>query len=265
LELEHRDLAALRNLGERGATNPKELGDADSRVKIATARLEQAGRDEEAIASQIALLRIRLDDTTVTAPFDGVIVAKHTEQGQWVAEGDPIAEVVSVGAFRAWLDVPQRFTAAVSSAEAEVSVQIEATGRITSPARPTVVRLVDRTARSMQIYFRVDDPDSHLAPGMSVTGWVPTGTRGDFLTIPRDALLRNDAGFFVYAARSASQGPSQAVPAGVDVLFYTGRRVAVRTDALHEGDMVVVEGNERLCPMMPIAFEATDGQQTQVP
>jgi multidrug efflux pump subunit AcrA (membrane-fusion protein) len=39
----------------------------------------------------------------------------------------------------------------------------------------------------------------------------------------------------------------------VEVLFYTGERVAVRAGRLEPGELVVVEGNERLYPSAPVA------------
>ena len=42
------------------------------------------------------------------------------------------------------------------------------------------------------------------------------------------------------------------MPAAVTVLFPEGDRFVVRSPELKEGDQVVVEGNERLFPSMPV-------------
>ena len=68
-----------------------------------------------------------------------------------------------------------------------------------------------------------------------------------------DALLRNQAGFYVYVARGTAGGPAHAAPVPVIVVFETPHGVAVTASGLADGDLVVVEGNERLFPMMPIA------------
>jgi RND family efflux transporter MFP subunit len=181
------------------------------------------------------------------------VVRIHTECGQWVGEGDTVAEIVSVGAYEAWLDVPQRYAAAVKRSSALVHLQIDATGRSTEPRKPVIVPQVDPMSRSFSIVIPVDDPEEVLVPGMSVTGWVPTGDRAEHLTIPRDALLRNQAGFYVYVARRTAGGSAHATPVPVIVDFETPHGVAVTASGLAEGDLVVVEGNERLFPMMPIA------------
>jgi multidrug efflux system membrane fusion protein len=118
-----------------------------------------------------------------------------------------------------------------------------------------IVPFVDPTARTFNVYVRLVNDRRRLAAGMSISGWVPTGERRDYLTVPSDALLRNDVGFFVYVARSQPNGPALATPAQVTLLFEVDGRVAVRSGSLAPGDIVVTEGNERLFPMMPVSFE----------
>jgi RND family efflux transporter MFP subunit len=250
-QMEARDVEKLEALDARGASNPKELADARSSLLMAAALREAADRDLEVVEAMAELVRIRLEDTTIRAPFDGVVVATHTEVGEWVGEGDPIAEVLAAGAYDAWLDVPQRFARAVIGTNAPVRVRVDATGQVFEPEPPKVIRAVDPTARTFNVYRRLADEKGILAPGMSVTGWVPTGARDDYLTVPRNALLRNQVGFYVYVARPSPGGPHLATPTPVSVEFETGDRAAVR-GGLAPGDLVVVEGNERLFPMMPI-------------
>jgi RND family efflux transporter MFP subunit len=250
-----RDYDLLKELSEKRAGNPKELADAESDLQAAQARHEQAKRNVEVLHARVELVRTRLEDTVITAPFDGVIVAKHTEVGQWVGAGDPLVELVSVGTFEAWLAVPQNYAEAVTKEDVEVGIQVRASQRHYPPARPRIIRQVDPIARTFYLVVGVEDEDDALAPGMSVTGWVPTGQRGRHLLVPRDALMRNEVGFFVYMVSrppGAAEGPGQAMPRQVNVLFEHDEAVAIRPGPLNEGDLVVVEGNERLYPTMGI-------------
>jgi len=249
-----RDFELLSELSERNAGNPKELADAESDLQVARARQLQAERDLTVMKAQTDLLRTRLDDMVITAPFDGVIVVKETEVGQWLGEGEALAEIVSVGEFDAWLDVPQSFAEAVRGPEVKVPIQIRASQLAYPPAKPRIIRQVDPIARTFYLVVRVKDDNDHLAPGMSVTGWVPTGRMAAHLLLPRDALMRNQAGFFVYMVSQRPGGPGQAMPRQVDMLFEYEGFVAIRPGGLQEGDMVVTEGNERLFPMSPVAI-----------
>jgi RND family efflux transporter MFP subunit len=254
-----RDFRLLQEVSERNAGNPKELADAESDLQVALARQLQAERDLTVLKAQADLFRTRLDDMVITAPFDGVIVVKETEVGQWLGVGDPLVEIVSVGEFDAWLDVPQSFAEAVRGPEVKVPIQVRASQLQYPPAKPRIIRQVDPISRTFYLVVRVKDDNDHLAPGMSVTGWVPTGQKAAHLLLPRDALMRNQAGFYVYAVSQSPGGPAQAVPRQVDMLFEYEGFVAIRPGGLQEGDMVVTEGNERLFPMSPVAIVEDTG------
>ena len=90
-----------------------------------------------------------------------------------------------------------------------------------------------------------------LAPGMSVVGWVPTGVSGEFLLVPKNAVLTSDAGPYVYAVQRGSPPKARYVP--VQTLFPKGNEYVVRSHSLTADAHVVVEGNERLFPMAPIS------------
>ncbi len=264
-ERTQRDADTLKELDERRASNPKELADAESDVRVALARKQQAEQDVLALKAEADLLETRLADMAVVAPFDGMIVAKDTEVGQWLGQGDSLAEIVSIGMYDAWLDLPERFAQATQVEGVKIAVEIRAYSQRFAPAAPRIIKEVDETARTFCAVVRVEDKDGRLAPGMSVTGWVPTGKTGKHLLVHRDALMRNEAGFFVYMVSAAPGGhgapsapgapspPPVAMPVQVDIIFEHDHSVAIRPGPLEVGDQLVTEGNERLYPMMPVA------------
>jgi RND family efflux transporter MFP subunit len=250
-----RDLERYRMLQEGGATNPKELTDAEMADRIAKARLASAQRSLELLRARADLIRKRIADTTIAAPFDGIVVAKLAEQGQWLAEGDAVVEIVATNPIEAWLDVPQAYADAVlgPKAQPECRLTIDATGADHESAAVRAVPMVDAQARTFSLVATLANDAGSMAPGMSVTAWVPTGAQAERLTVPRGAIMRSDAGAFVYAVRALSpDAPPSAVPAHVHVLFSHKDRLVVRSNELAAGDQVVVEGNERLFPMMPV-------------
>ena len=165
--------------------------------------------------------------------------------------GGAVVDLVARGRYQVWLDIPQRLRPALASEDATVGVRVDAAGRSWPPARPVIVPLVDPEARTFPAYLWVEDPSGLLADGMSAIGSVPAGQAALRTLVPRDALLQNAAGFYVFVVRDTGQGPPAAMPATVRVLFDLDDVVAV-SGPLAEGDLVVVEGNERLFPMMPV-------------
>ncbi len=245
------DLSRLEQLAADRASRPRELDDARAAVAVARARLAEAKADRQVIEAEAAIVADELADAVIRAPFDGVVIRRHTDPGRWMERGGEVVDLVARGRYQIWLDIPQRLRPALASEDATVGVRVDAADRSWPPARPVIVPLVDPEARTFPAYLWVDDPSGLLADGMSATGSVPAGQAARRTLVPRDALLQNAAGFYVFVVRETGQGPPSAMPATVRVLFDLDELVAV-SGPLSEGDLVVVEGNERLFPMMPV-------------
>lgn len=252
LERARRDVESLRALASRDAANPRELRDAETAASMADSRVRNARTLIDVLDARIGVVRRRIDDMTVRAPFAGVVVARVAEPGQWVGEGDVVAEIVS-DTVEVWLDVPQRDFAYVGASGGSVRIVSDATGAAVSVPRVRIVRDVDPRSRTFPVVATLP-PESGLAPGMSVTAFVPTADEAEHLTVDEDAVLRSETGAYVYVAVPGRDGsPATAQPVPVAVLFVEAGRAAVRAERLDVGADVIVEGNERLFPTAPVA------------
>jgi hypothetical protein len=134
-----------------------------------------------------------------------------------------------------------------------VRIVSDASGRAIVLQKVRVLPDVDPKSRTFAAVGAVAR-EAGLAPGMSVTAWVPTADEAEHLTVCVDAILRGETGSYVYVAQTGAAGaPATAVPVPVDVLFVDGARAAVRAERLAKDADVVVEGNERLWPTAPLA------------
>lgn len=246
------DLESLESLVAREAANPKELVDARAALAAAAARLDAARAELVVIDAQVAKLKQRIADTTIVAPFAGAVVATRTEVGAWVAEGDPVVEVLSVDHLEVWLEVPQDLFAPVSTQRGTIQVEVGSGGATFDLEDYRVIPDVDERGRAFRVVGRATG-EVPIAAGMSVVALVPTSEQRAMLTVHRDAILRNQVGPYVYAVVPGAQdGAANAAPLEVEVLFQTEERAVVRSARLTAGTQVVVEGNERLYPMAPI-------------
>ncbi len=260
VELAAREKESIEDATKNGAANVKELRDATSEHSAAVARRDSAERMARLIATRADLLRVRLEDMTIRAPFDGVVVSKMTQVGQWVDEGDAVAELLSTDPLEVWLDVPQRNMPLMLGWTEPVTITLEATGETLRAEAPRVVPAVDPRARTFSLVARVANADGRLTSGMSVIGWAPTGEPAEHLTVSKDAVMRNEVGSFVYVVRAMGpDAPPAAMPANIETLFELPERVAIRPGAVAPGDLVVVEGNERLYPTAPVTPTARAG------
>lgn len=247
------DLKLIKESFAKGAANPREVLNAESDASAANARLTQAQQQVKVTRSSAALLRTRLADMEIVAPYDGFVVDISAEPGEWLSEGDAVVEMISSGPVEAWMNVPQENLRDVRGASASATIGINASGAMFEAPFDRIIPQVNPNARRFVLIARIENSDGLLAPGMSVTGWLPISEKTRRLTVSKDAVLRNDAGAFVYVVREgAGDGPAKAAAERVEVLYPIGGRYVIESSRLRDGDRVVIEGNERLFPQAPI-------------
>ncbi|GAB5405651.1 MAG: efflux RND transporter periplasmic adaptor subunit [Aureliella sp.] len=238
------NLSRAEELIRQNAVSQQEIDRYRRESEVAVAEIEAAQRRIERAAETVRLLKVRLSDTTVVAPYDASVVARHVEPGDWVQPGDRLLTLVSSGALEAWLEVPERFAAALQDADSRVVVRSSALEKQLHVLETKRLADVNTRVRTIQLIATVENRDNLLAPGMSIEGFVPSGRQGEFLTVPKDALVRRSGQptvFVVDKEKTAVQLP-------VRVLFETSNRIALASPDLSVGAQVIVEGNERLMP-----------------
>ncbi|USN99329.1 MAG: efflux RND transporter periplasmic adaptor subunit [Phycisphaeraceae bacterium] len=257
-----RDLERVQALSERGSTTASELDSAEADVRTTEALLAQANAKKLSAEALLDRAKKRLADKTITAPFAGRVVQKKTEVGEWVAPGDTIVEIVSLSDMEARIDVPEHLVSYLNEDVGTISLRIPGLGpgvEIDSTLLG-VIPQADTLSRMFPVRLAVQNGSHGLKPGMSLTAFVPTGAHEPVLTVPKDALLRDDAGEYLYMAVPfhSDANPAvtaQAVPARVERRFAAGDRVAIRPGQVKPGSMVLVEGNERVFPTQPLVVQ----------
>ena len=177
------------------------------------------------------------------APFAGLVTARHTERGEWLGEGDAIVELVSLDDLEAWLNVPQEHLAAIERHRGPIRLRFGGSEDEIEAANFRLVQDVAPRTRGFPLVAEIPETRG-VAPGMSVTGWVPTSQKGEHVTVTRDAILRGDTGSYVYTVIDAPGGGGKvASPMPVEILFGVGDRAVLRPGGLQPGMLIVREGS----------------------
>lgn len=267
LDRAQRDLARLESLAQRGSANDSELDAARTTVESNRARRASAEARRLRAVAELALAERRLKDKTVLAPFDGQLVRKIAEVGEWLGEGDAVAEIVSLTEVEARIDVPEHLIPTLPEPGGSVPVRVPGLGESADVAGTlvAVVPSADPLARMFPVRIALENEDERMRPLMSLTAMVPTAEQQMRTTVHKDAVLRDDAGTFVYVAMPSGGGPGgpggpngggggpggpshAATPMRVDVLFAVGERLVIREGGVRPGMQVIVSGNERVFP-----------------
>ena len=216
--------------------------DLEAEVAMDEAALHQA-------EAQAGYQRALLARHTLRAPFGGVVSQKLVEQGEWVATGTGVFELVATDNLRLDFYVAEDYLSRVDR-NGELRFRLgaypdqEYRGVIS-----TIVPVTEPGARTFLLRVAIDpaaqQPATKLIPGMSVnaTLQVPTGRTG--LVVPRDATLRNQDGRITVWTLDERDGSTVVTENRVETGLVFAGQVEIRS-GLAANARVVVTGNEAL-------------------
>ncbi|WDE05918.1 efflux RND transporter periplasmic adaptor subunit [Thalassomonas viridans] len=251
------DLTAFTYTAERNAISERQLRNVKTELAVAEAALSQANYQVKALQNELELLKIRLADTELRAPFNGYVTQRLAEPGEWFNQGEVAIEMVSSDRLEAWLEVPQRL---VSQLAATSEIALEVNGQSISSKDFKLVSQVNNRSRTFNLVVSFPAMPNILS-GMAVTGWVATSTEDQVLAVSKNAVVNKGGMTLVYKVSEGENG-SVASPVPVTVLYKSADVFALAANSqLNPGDKVIVEGNERLMPGPVVATEAKTGRE----
>lgn len=254
-------LAADQNqIAAQAAHEMAVAGPRQEQIEQARARLQMATEAWKRLESQKAKYTIR-------APFDGYVVAKRTELGEWVKQGDPVMEVVDLDPIEIEVTVPEVYIRHVRLG-GQVTVRFDAlpedsfTGEV---AR--IVPAADLRSRTFPVKVRLANPqgdDGHLIKaGMLARVTLAVGPAVQAILVPKDALVLGGPQPIVMAVVYDPKAKVTTVrPVPVQLGVAEGNLIQVSGD-LQPGQEVVVVGNERVRPGQPIQAAPLDAATTR--
>lgn len=204
---------------------------------------------------EIARLKDQLTKHTIRSPYNGFVVAEHTEAGQWVARGGMVAKVIDLDQVDLEIAVLESYIPNITlGAEATVEVPSMAERRFTGKVRE-INPLGDQRTRNFTVRIRLENnlgPDEVpiLKAGMFARATLSVGKPTQTLFVPKDAVILGDPQgpkIMVVGPQPMDPKTLTAFPTYVQLGAAEGGMFEVRGN-VQAGSQVVVQGNERLIP-----------------
>src|SRR5438046_2225301 len=152
-------LEAQRDLAQQALARAKDLAQQNA---SSTADLEKAEAEARSAQAQYDLQRIRLERTTVRAPFAGVVGQRYVSLGDYVTNTAKLASLHTVNPQRATFQVPERFARQLRPGQ-QVSFRVAAVGgREFTGEVDFVAPVVQLAGRPILVEARVDYPAHYL-------------------------------------------------------------------------------------------------------
>ena len=211
IALAEKNVGRLRALLEKMGTSEKNYDDAF--FAFQDAQLEKKSAELE-----LKQLLIKKRKSGITAPFDGVILEKDIEVGDWVQQGKQLVAIGSLENIIVRIPVEESILRFVSPGQ-EVPLTINA---LNKEMNGTILRIHPvADVRTKNVFIEVSIPAFEgMIANMSATAYIPTSEAKELSIIPRDALVKFQGKDFVYTVK---EGKASILP--INIVTFLGNKV----------------------------------------
>jgi len=223
--------AALQLVEKGGIARKEDIYAQEAQVRTLEGRLAEAN--------------IRLRDSTLRAPYDGVVAQRFVEENQTIVANKPVVTIQNVDEIDVVADVPEAAIAADVRSAAVTQMVAEFS---TAPGRQFPVRIkevaqvADPTTQTFQVRVAMKAPRGvTVLPGMTATvtaTYQRPGTLGRRILVPISAVYKQAGGDQVAWVIGPYQMVSRRI---VKMGAATGGEVEI-VSGLRPGDRIVVAG-----------------------
>jgi len=206
------------------------------------------------LRAQVERIQIELEKKVIRAPYAGIVIERHVDRGEWIAEGKSVAVLAKDDVVDILVEVPERFIPFVKKG-------MNVTGTVNSNTIKgnvfTIIPRGDITTRTIPVKIRLPNSLSFIE-GMSAKVTLPTGNPQKALIVPRDAVISVFGQTVVFSVNESKAGMRP-----VNIIGYEGLNAGIEANGLEEGMLVVVDGNERLTDGQAVAFKKSETRAQQ--
>ena len=245
-----------------------ELADAEREKKRVIALYEggsatEQSRDKALTAAELAaaslsltranleLAQINLRESMIVSPIDGIVTAKHIDEGNLIRSGDQIVTIADMKTVRVIVAATEKYGAQITVGM-PAKIKVDAfTERTFDASVHSIHPALDAQTHTIQVEIRLDNEELLLKPGMFARVTLITKRKDNVVVVPRDVVLGGKIDeHYVYVVEEASAGKI-ARKHFVEIGIEQADRYEI-TDGLKEGETLVVNGMNYLADGMGV-------------
>ena len=255
--LARQDMKRAQELFKKGTVSKKTLDDrkTDYTIKKARRDQQQSVVDRQTVAVKRA--QRDLDNTQITAPFDGHVANINVRSGRVVGPNEPLAVLLDASAYEVVFNLSDaeygRFLARNSDVIGRVLEVQWTVGSQKMKLQAEIERVgaqISQSTRGVDVFARViGDIPSNLRGGAFVDIVLNAQPLPDVMVIPKDAVYDGNRIYVAENGRMAERRLTNPID--------LGRHLAIR-DGLAENEIVVLTRFNEAAP--GVAIRLTEGK-----
>ncbi len=237
--------AAVANY-ENAKSNLERYEKAAKSDGIPQIQIDQASLAVKSAESQMKVLAKQLQNTTITAPFDGVVTEKNVELGSTLSPGGRVLTITDISSLKLTVKVPEKDVVQFKTGQHIDIASDLYPGKLLNGKIVMIGAKGDKAHNySVQIEVK-NDTDMPLKAGMY--GSVASSASNSALLVPKTALVGSEKDAQVYVIEDG-----KAVLRSIRIASSNNEFYSV-SSGLKKGDAVVVSGQINLDDATPVSI-----------
>ncbi len=243
LAVARRETERTERLVEAGALAARELDVARNTVSAAEAAVADA-------RSRLAGAERSLGDTTIRAPFSGIVASRNVHTGDIVVPGAEMFRIIDPSSMRLEASVPSE-DLSILRVGANVDFTVRGYDRSFTGRIERIAPQADPTTRQVPIYVAIPNPGSRLVAGLFAEGRVVSSSASG-LIVPINAVNTSDPEPWVLRVRNET---TERVPVVLGLRDPRREQVQIAS-GLTEGDVLLRGAAQGISPGTPVKLAA---------
>ena len=245
LQAQLEKLVAQLKMAQAKEFRQRSLLDKDA---ISQESYDQVQTDVQTIKADINLIKARILETELRAPFDGIIGLRYVSEGSYTNSSTKIAKLIKISPLKIEFSIPEKYSSEIKIGY-PITFKIDGNNTVFTANVYAVDPKIDIETRTITLRALFPNRSEELKSGRYAGITLEMSNIDNAIAIPTEALIPEKEGEKVFIF---NKGKAQTVK--VNTGLRTESRIQI-TEGLKFGDTLITTGIMQLRQNLPIILD----------
>ncbi|MCX6254937.1 MAG: efflux RND transporter periplasmic adaptor subunit [Bacteroidia bacterium] len=245
LQAQLQKLEAQKKLAEEKEFRQRSLLDKDA---ISRESYDQIVTELQTIEADINLIKARISETELRAPFDGIIGLRNISEGSYATPSTKISRLIKISPMKLEFSISERYADEVNIGF-PVTFKVDGSNEIYKAVVYAVEPLIEFVTRSIVLRAYYPNKNEELKTGRYAAVTLQLSQIENAISIPSEALIPEMEGEMVFVYR---KGKASSVKVGTGLRTESLIQIV---DGLKFGDTLLTSGILQLRQNLPVVLD----------